>query len=212
MLRSCHYNWENINWVNLKSQIFQKKQRQWKQAKQPKEWCHCLSYMNIETWKIYLPVIILSDDIQGCCIGKYIRCQKTGATRGTKDVLGFTKLTSHLVNITWLKSLCLFWNSKDLYKTTHFCFWYQTETFKHHEKWNSWGQEKCPAPPLNLNSPVWIFSSFPISKLIPKSVEPLVKIGVGDDTIVVITLNETDIMIGQVYCEVGLSLWVGFRE
>ena len=135
MFRSCHYNGENINWVNLKSQIFQKKQRQWKQAKQPKEWCHCPSYMNIETWKIYLPVIILSDDIQGCCIGKYIRCQKTGATRGTKDVLGFTKLTSHLVNITWLKSLCLFWNSKDLYKTTHFCFWYQTETFKHHEKW-----------------------------------------------------------------------------
>ena len=38
------------------------------------------------------------------------------------------------------------------------------------------------------------------------------KIEVGDDTIVVTTLNETDILIGQVYCEVGLSLWVGFRE
>ena len=53
--------------------------------------------------------------------------------KGKKDVLGFIKLTSHLVNITWLQS-CLFSNSKDLYKTIHFCFWYQTETFTHHEK------------------------------------------------------------------------------
>ena len=79
----------------------------------------------------------------------------------------------------------MFWNSKDFYKATHFCFWYQTETFKHHEKWNSWGQEKCRAPPLNLHSPVWIFSSSPISNLIPKSVECILKMGLGDDTIVV---------------------------
>ena len=29
---------------------------------------HYPSYMNIETWKIYLPVFILSDNVQGCCI------------------------------------------------------------------------------------------------------------------------------------------------
>ena len=38
------------------------------------------------------------------------------------------------------------------------------------------------------------------------------KIEVGDDIIVVTTLNETDILIGQVYCEVGLSLGVDFRD
>ena len=209
MLRSCHYNWENINWVNLKSQIFQKKQSQWKQAKQTKVWYRYPSYMNIETWKIYLPVIILSENIQGCCIEKYISMSEDWSHKGNKGCARVHLADQSFSSLRWL---CLFWNSKDLYKTTHFCFWYQTETFKHHEKWNSWGQEKCPAPPLNLNSPVWIFSSFPISKLIPKSVEHLMKIEVGDDTIVVTTLNETDILIGQVYCEVGLSLGVGFRE
>ena len=64
---------ENINWVNLKSQIFQKKQSQRKQTRQTKEWYHYPSYMNIETWKIYLPVIILLEDIQGCCIHQYVR-------------------------------------------------------------------------------------------------------------------------------------------
>ena len=33
---------------------------------------------------------------------------------------------------------------------------------------------------------------------------------VADDTIVMITLNETDILIGQVYCKVGLLL--GLKE
>ena len=64
---------QNINWVNLKSQIFQKKQSQWKQAKQTKVWYRYPSYMNIETWKIYLPVIILFEDIQSCCIYHYVR-------------------------------------------------------------------------------------------------------------------------------------------
>ena len=49
-------------------------------------------------------------------------------------------------------------------------------------------------------------------KVDSKICRTLLKIGVGDDTIVVTTLNETDILIGQVYYEVGLSLGVGFRE
>ena len=34
--------------------------------------------------------------------------------------------------------------------------------------------------------------------------------GVGDDTIVVTVLNESDIFIGQLYCKVGLLL--GLKE
>ena len=132
MLRSCHYNGENINWVNLKSQIFQKKQSQWKQAKQTKVWYRYPSYMNIETWKIYLPVIILSENIQGCCIEKYISMSEDWSHKGNKGCARVHLADQSFSSLRWL---CLFWNSKDLYKTTHFCFWYQTETFKHHEKW-----------------------------------------------------------------------------
>ena len=173
MHRSCHYSGENINWVNLKSQIFQKKQSQWKRENQNNEWSLPLIH---EYWDL--------EDIS---------------------------LRDHLV---WWYSGLLHWviyqYARRLEPEHTFGFWYQTETFKHHEKWNSWEQEKCPAPPLNLNSPVWIFCSCPISKLILKSVEPLLKMGVADDTTVVTTLSQNDIFVGQVYCKVGPLL--GLKE
>ena len=109
--------------------------------------------------------------------------------KGNKECARVHQADQPFSSLRWLNTLNLFSNNKDFTKQHIFGFLYQTETFKHHKKWNSWGQEKCPAPPLNLNSPVRIFRSSPIPKLIPKSVEPLLEMGVADDTIVVTTLN-----------------------
>ena len=60
-------------------------------------------------------------------------------------------------------------------------------------------QEKYPDPPLSLNFPLNL-------NLVTKSVELLLKMRVAGDIILMITLNETDILIGQVYCKIGLLL------
>ena len=122
MLRSCHYNGENINWVNFKSQIFQKKQIQWKWANQTSEWCHYLTYMKIETWKIYLPFITLPDDIQGFCTEYYTNMPEDWSQKGNKECARVYQADQSLSSLRWLKTWKLFWNSKDFYKTTHFWF------------------------------------------------------------------------------------------
>ena len=172
---------ENINWVNLKAQISQKKQSQWKQAKQTKEWYYYPSYMNIETWKTPSDHLLWGRIFR---VAVYASMSEGWSHKGNKECACVHHADQLFSSLRWLKTLSLFWNSKDFYKATYFCFWYQTETFKHYEKWNSWGQEKCLAPPLNLNSPVGFFSSSPISNLIPKSLKPLL-MGLGYGTIVV---------------------------
>ena len=96
-----------------------------------------------------------------------------------------------------------FETSKIFTKQHIFGFWYQTETFNYYEKWNSWGQGKCPAPLLSLNFPLNL-------NLILKSVKLILKMRVADDNIVMTTLNETDILIGQVNFTVELLL--GLKE
>ena len=129
-----------------------------------------------------LPVIILFEDIQGCCICHYVR--RLEPQREKRMCLGSPRWPT-IQFIKMMKDLKFVLKQQRFLQSNTFFFWYWTETFKHHEKLNSWGQEKCLAPPLNLNSPVWIFSSSPISNLISKSVELVLKMGLGDDTIVV---------------------------
>ena len=181
LLRSCHYNGGKHQLSKLEITNFSEKA------------------ISVEASKanqraISLPLIHeywdLEDSQWSSCLRifrvvVYATMSEGWSHKGKKECAWVHHADQPFNSLRWWKTLSLFWNSKDFYKATHFCFWYWTETFKHHEKLNSWGQEKCLAPPLNLNSPVWIFSSSPISNLISKSVELVLKMGLGDDTIVV---------------------------
>ena len=180
LVRSSHYNGENISWANLKSQ----------NAKS-------VEASKLNQWVISLPLIDQYWDLEDVSPSDHlvwwysrllhwvIYQYEDWIHERNKECAMVHQADQPFSSLRWLNTLSLFWNSKDLYKTIHFWFLIPNRNIQASWKMKFLRPRKVYTSPLNLNSLVWFFSSSLISNLIPISVEPVLEMGLGDDTIVV---------------------------
>ena len=117
LVRSSHYNGENISWANLKSQ----------NAKS-------VEASKLNQWVISLPLIDQYWDLEDVSPSDHlvwwysrllhwvIYQYEDWIHERNKECAMVHQADQSFSSLRWLNTLSLFWNSKDLYKTIHFWF------------------------------------------------------------------------------------------